>query len=187
MTAKTIIAPTDTGRALANALARVIGDVDIQRSLDLYGTIEGVATRMLTAIPDRMITEPGIGSCYTTAALARWKQISRQAVVGQYKSRKLFGLKHERKLVFPSIQFDSRGRMRRAFADEFQRPSAERLSADDFATLLHTVDDNTGLSPAIRISTSVDERSSLERALAHFVPTIVDPPYGVAATEPGKE
>jgi hypothetical protein len=187
MTRKTEIAPTDTGRALADALALVIGDVDIQRSLDMYDTVEGVAARMLTAIPDRLITEPGIGPCYSTAALARWKQLSRQAVFGQYWSGKLFGLKHERKLVFPSIQFDSRGRMRRAFADEFQRPCAERLSADDFATLLHTVEDNTGLSPAMRISASVDGRSALEHDLDHFIPTIVDPPYGAVATEPDEE
>ena len=180
MTEETDIAPTDTGRALADALALVVGGFDMQRSVDMYGTVEGVAARMLTAIPDLLITEPNIGSCYSTPALARWKRISRQAVFGQYRSGKLFGLMHERKLVFPSIQFDSRGRMRRGFAEEFQHSSAEQLSVKDFATLLHSVDDNTGLSPAMRISTSVDDRSALERALDEFVPTIVQPPFGSA-------
>ena len=180
MTEETDIAPTDTGRAFADALALVVGGIDMQRSVDMYGTLEGVAARMLTAIPDRLITEPGVGLCYSTPALARWKRISRQAVFRQYRSGKLFGLKHERKLVFPLVQFDSRGRMRREFADEFQLPSAERLSAQDFALLLHAVDDSTGLSPAMRISTSVDDRSSLERALNDFVPTIVQPPFGSA-------
>jgi len=178
MTEETNIAPIDVGRAFADALALVIGGVDIERSLELYGTVEGVAARMLTAIPDRLITQPDIGLCYSTAALARWKQISRQAVVAQYRSGKVFGLMHGRKLVFPSIQFDSRGRMRRVFADEFLRPGAEQLSVKDFATLLHTADDNTGLSPAMRISESVDVRSALERALDGFVPTIVQPPFG---------
>jgi len=135
---------------------------------------------MLTAIPDRLITEPDIGLCYSTAALARWKQISRQAVVSQCRSGRLFGLMHERKLVFPSIQFDSRGRMRRLFAEEFQHSSAEQVSVEDFATLLHAVDDNAGLSPAMRISTSLDDRSALERALDDFVPRIVQPPFGSA-------
>jgi hypothetical protein len=180
MNEKTAVAATSTGRVLADALALVIGGIDLQRSLDMYGTVEGVAARMLTAIPDRLITEPAVGLCYSTAALARWKQISRQAVVAQYRSGKLFGLKHGGKLVFPSIQFDSRGRMRREFADEFQYLSAEQLSAKDFAALLHAVDDNTGLSPVMRNSTSVDDRSSLERALDDFVPTIVQPPFGSA-------
>ena len=180
MPEETGIAPTDRGRAFTDALALVIGEVDIERSLELYGTVEGVAARMLTTIPDLSIAEPDVGPCYSTPALARWKQISRQAVFSQYRSGKLFGLMHDRKLVFPSIQFDSRGRMRPVFADEFQRPSAEQLSARDFATLLDAVDDNTGLSPAMRISTSVDDRSALERALDDFVPTIVQPPFGFA-------
>ncbi|MET4583756.1 hypothetical protein ABIE21_003287 [Conyzicola nivalis] len=114
--------PTEpTGAATRALLAAAVGErlteIDFKRAGELYATPEALAARMLEALPDTPVTDPPIGSCYSAPALARWKQLSRQAIDQQRKAGRLFGAMVDRRWLFPAVQFDKCGRQSRAFAE----------------------------------------------------------------------
>jgi hypothetical protein len=172
-----------TSTLLAAALGERLTRIDFNRAKESYSTPEALAARMLEAVPDVVVSAPPIGPCYSSSALARWKQVSRQAIDQQRRSGRLFGVLVGGRMLYPSAQFDNHGRQSRAFVDLY----ADAGGSDpvDFAVWMETPDPVTGVRPSDTLRRAPDTRTSHERLLDRFVPTIVDPPYGAAATQPG--
>jgi hypothetical protein len=169
---------------LASMLAERLSAMDLSRALEEVLNVDDLVSRMFEAVPDAFITEPLIGSCYTTAALARWKQVTRQAITRQREIGVLFAVQHKALFYFPSVQFDNYGRQTQAFSDLWADYAATGGPPLAFAVWLETPDPATGLSPAIQLRNTPDGRTPEQRLLDGFTPTIVDPPNGAAATEP---
>jgi len=163
----------DPKLALAFALAERIATIDLTRAAEIYPSAEALADRMIEALPDEYIDEPLLGPCFSTAALARWKQITRQAVTRQREIGTLFAVEHKGKFHFPTTQFDRRGRQTAAFRTlwtQFKATGGDPLA---FAVWLQTPDPETGTAPAVALSKAGAERSD-QMFLEDF--TIIDPP-----------
>jgi hypothetical protein len=183
MTADTGPTAGDTAAALRDVLGARLADVDLGRAMTRYRTPEALATRMLDTLPDVAVTDPPIGACYSAPALARWKQLSRQAIDQQRRSGRLFGVMVGGRMLHPSAQFDNHGRQSRAFVDLYAHAGGS--DPVEFAVWMETPDPVTGVRPSDTLRRAPDTRTSHERLLDGFVPTIVEPPYGAAATQPG--
>lgn len=97
---------TDEYRELfLTALVEGLMKLDMRRLMTLFPNAEAIAERMMTTVPTVFIESPFIGACYTTAGLAAWREVSRQAVFQQYRAVRLLGFKHEGRLVYPACQF----------------------------------------------------------------------------------
>jgi hypothetical protein len=175
--------PEDHRAALAYLGVR-LAEVDLIKALRLHGSAEAMVNRMMYTLPDTILTDPPIGPCYSSSALARWKQVSRQAIDQQRRSGRLFGVLVGGRMFYPSVQFDNRGRQSRAFAEMYA--DAERSGRDqvEFGIWMETPDPVTGVRPSDTLRLAPDTRTPHERLLDNFVPTVVDPPYGAAAAEP---
>jgi hypothetical protein len=161
---------------LIAALMPAVARMDLARAVQLEGSMEGVADRMLSAIPDLYIPDPPVGAAYSTAALAQWKQISRQAVFAQRKAGRVFAAKHLGKLVFPSCQFDSVGDQLPRFRELLAAAKLETANLADFAEWLVTPDVGLGRTPADELGASADS-GALHRPLPRKSElTVIDPP-----------
>jgi hypothetical protein len=169
---------TDRLHILSTLLETRLADIDLTRAAQEFPTPEALATRMLEAVPDAIITEPPIGPCYSSPSLARWEQVSRQAISQQRQAGKLFGVKVGGSYYFPSVQFDRHGRQRTAFT--VARTTFEEVGGSEleFAIWLQTTDPEAGVTPAAEIDNAPDQRTAEERLVDGFRPTIVEPPVG---------
>jgi hypothetical protein len=173
---------TEMAAALGDAIVARVGGVDFARVAGIYPTREALAARMLEALPDIVVSDPPIGPCYSSSALVRWKQLSRQAIDQQRRSGRLFGVLVGRRMFYPSAQFDNHGRQSRAFAKMYT--DAGGGDPIEFAVWMETPDPVTGERPSDTLRLAPDTRTPHERLLDGFVPTIVEPPNGAAASEP---
>ena len=171
--------PTEPANAATRALlTAAIGErlskLDFDRTREFYPTPEALAARMLETLPDTLVTDPPIGACYSAPALARWKQLSRQAIDQQRKAGRLFGAMVDRRWLYPAAQFDKRGGQSRAFAELLHsHPGQDPV---EFAVWLETDDPATGVSPRLELQQAPDTRTPDERFFDDFVPTIIEPP-----------
>jgi hypothetical protein len=175
----------DQAEGLLALLKVKLADLDLTRAIEQYPTVDQLTARMIDAIPDLVISDPPIGPCYSSSALARWKQLSRQAIEQQRRSGRLFGVLVGKRMFYPSAQFDNHGRQSRAFAEMYA--DAGDREPIEFAIWMATPDSATGLRPSDTLRLAPDTRTPPERLLEGFDPTIVQPPYGAAATEPGSK
>lgn len=167
--------PASVG-ALLQLLADRLATTDLTRAVQLYPDPNALAARMLDSLPDKIISEPLIGPCYSTTALARWKRLTRQAVNHQRTVGTLFAVEHKRAFYFPAVQFNHRGRQTAAFRelwDTFIETGGEPLA---FAVWLQTPDPATELSPARALRDAPDVRTDEQRSMDDFEPTIIQPP-----------
>jgi len=167
--------PASVG-ALLQLVADRLATTDLTRASQFYPDPNDLADRMLASLPDKIITEPLIGPCYSTTALARWKRLTRQAVNHQRTVGTLFAVEHKGSFYFPAVQFDNRGRQTAAFRelwDTFTATGGEPLA---FAVWLQTPDPATGLSPARVLRDAPDVRTDEQRTMDDFEPTIIRPP-----------
>jgi hypothetical protein len=162
--------------AVAAALGERLADIDLVRAVRHYGSVGAIAKGMTNTLPDVIVSEPLIGPCYSTLALSQWKQISRQAVDQQRRSRRLFGAMIDGRWLYPAVQFDSRGRQSQAFAALLLIHSAGAGKEVEFAVWLETPDPKTGISPRAELQNAPDLRTLEERFFDGFVPTIIEPP-----------
>jgi hypothetical protein len=174
-----------TSTLLAAALGERLTRIDFNRAKESYSTPEALAARMLEAVPDVVVSAPPIGPCYSSSALARWKQVSRQAIDQQRRSGRLFGVLVGRRMLYPSAQFDNHGRQSRAFAEMYA--DAGDREPIEFAIWMATPDSATALRPSDTLRLAPDTRTPHERLLEGFDPTIVQPPYGATAAAPGSK
>jgi hypothetical protein len=144
----TTTAAACTRAAMAGALAAVLPSVDMLRSLELYGSLEGMAARMLESLPDLVISDPPIGACYSTKALATWTQVSRQTIVERRNRGQIFGLIYKGRLIYPAVQFDRRGQMRSQFRALMDETSGPRMSPREYTDWMHRPDPATRVTPA---------------------------------------
>jgi len=172
------------GKDLAAALVERFEEVDFASAQQQYRTPEALAARMLETLPDIVATDPPIGSCYSAPALARWKQHSRQAIDQQRRSGRLFGVMVDRRWLYPSVQFDSRGRQSPAFVAVLESQSGR--DAVEFAVWLETPDSETGVTPKAEIQRAADNGTREERFFDGFVPTIIQPPFAPVNSDPDK-
>jgi hypothetical protein len=170
---------------LRAALMTRLSRVNLAHAIQLGQSPDEVATGMLSALPDVVLADPPIGPCYSSSALARWKQLSRQAIDQQRRSGRLFGVLVGGRMLYPSAQFDNHGRQSRAFADLYADAGGSDRDPVEFAIWMETADPVTGVRPSHVLRSTPDTRTPHERLFDNFVPTIVDPPYGAAVTEPG--
>ena len=167
-------------------LTETISAIDLTRAMVEYPKPEDLASRMLESLPDAIITEPLIGPCYSTAALARWRKLTRQAITHQRKVGTLFAVEHKSLFYFPSAQFDRRGRQLSAFRDvwsDFQKTGGTPL---EFAVWLQTLDPETGATPASVIASAPDLRTTEQRLIDDFEPVIIQPPSGTTGGRSGR-
>lgn len=180
--------PNEFVGQLLTALRERLPAVDLGRLLEVYPTVEAAADRMMEAVPNVFVSEPLLGPCYTTAALARWRGVSRQAIHRLQKTGRLFAVKHRGVLVFPSCQFDPWARVRPAFLQILADLDLRELAPGDIAVRLQTADSVTGLSPAAILAGAERDMSQRDRTIAGFVPTVVSAPLGtggdIGGTEP---
>jgi len=173
-----LINDTASVGALLQLVADRLATTDLTHAAQLYPDPNDLADRMLASLPDKIISEPLIGPCYSTSALARWKRLTRQAVNHQRTVGTLFGVEHKASFYFPAVQFDNRGRQTRSFRElwnMFTETDGEPLA---FAVWLQTPDPATGLSPARVLRDAPDNRTDEQRMMDEFEPTIVEPPTG---------
>jgi hypothetical protein len=120
-----------------------------------------------------------VGTAYSTAALAQWKQISRQAVFAQHKAGRVFAAKHLGKLVFPSCQFDSVGNQLPRFRELLAAAKPATADLANFAEWLVTPDVGRERTPADELRASADS-GALHRTLPRRSElTVIDPPTAV--------
>jgi len=155
------------------ALGKLLDLVDFDACLKLYGTMDGILATMLQSFPDRVITDPHLGPCFTASRLAQVRGVTRQAISKQRLAGKLFGVKHAGEWVFPSVQFDDRARMRPAFATIYEAVRETGVDPVQFAVWLHTPNPESGVSTARLIERMPDTRSATERQLHGFVPEMI--------------
>jgi hypothetical protein len=158
---------------LTAALERSIATLDPTRAFELYPDVEDLAARMIDSLPDQFIAEPLLGPCYSTAALARWRRLSRQAVTHQREVGTLFAVEHKSRFCFPSAQFDPRGRPTEAFQELWMKFRATGGSPLAFAVWLQTLDPEEKTTPASRLADIAKNRPRMLN-LEDF--TIVEPP-----------
>lgn len=158
---------------LLAALATRLEQVDIKECVRRYGTMEGILATMLQSFPDRVITDPHIGPCFTAGRLAKVRGVTRQAISKQHLAGKLFGVKHGGEWLYPSVQFDAHARTRPAFTALFIEAGGAEQDPSEFAVWLHTPDAETGVSPALQIELAPDTRSETEKLLDGFVPEMI--------------
>jgi len=158
---------------LLAALAARLDQVDIEECVRLYGTMDGILATALQSFPDRVITDPHLGPCFTASRLAQVRGVSRQAISKQRLAGKLFGVKHAGEWVFPSVQFDERARTRPAFATIYEAVRETGVDPVQFAVWLHTPNPESGMSTARLIERMPDTRSATERQLHGFVPEMI--------------
>jgi len=164
------------GRAFLLLLAERLASTDLTAAAERYPDAGDLAQRMIDSLPDRYIAEPLVGSCYSTAALARWKRLTRQAVTHQRKVGTLFAVAHKGNFFFPSAQFDNRGRQTPALRDLWAKSVATGGTPLEFAVWLQTPDPSTGTTPAARLLNAPDTRTPEQRMMDDFEPTIIQPP-----------
>lgn len=167
---------TGTAAELVAALVPAIARMDLARAIKRHGSVEGVADRMIATIPDLAIADPPVGAAYSTAALARWKQISRQGVFAQYRAGRLFAVLHLGKLVFPSCQFDSAGNQLPRFRDLLSEASEAVTDLAGFASWLHTARPRAGTTPAEELRASAYRGATRGTLPARSELTVIQPP-----------
>ena len=167
--------PADLSSALKSAIAAHLNQVDLGGAMAKFPDVDALVAKMLATLPDFCVDEPPIGSCYSAPALARWKQLSRQAIDQQRRAGRLFGVMVDRRWLYPSVQFDSQGRQSPAFVAVLESQSAK--DAVEFAVWLETPDPETGVTPKAEIQRAADNRTQEERFFDGFVPTIIQPPF----------
>jgi hypothetical protein len=165
-----------TAAELVAALLPAIARMDLPRAVERHGSIEGVADKMISAVPDRYISDPPVGAVYSTAALARWKQITRQAVFAQYRAGRLFAAIHDGKLVFPSCQFDAVGNQLPRFRELLGAAPNQAMDLAGFATWIHTADERTGRNPAEQLRASVPVEATQGALPRRSELTVIQPP-----------
>jgi len=162
--------------ALVSALTDRLARIDLTRAAELHPSVDDLVQRMLDSLPDEVISEPLLGPCYSTAALAKWKQITRQAVTHQRNVGTLFAVEHKGKFHHPSAQFDNRGRQTRSFRELWSAFTATGGHPLAFAVWLQTPDPDTGRTPATRLASEPDRLTDGLVFLEDL--TIVEPPTG---------
>ena len=103
--------PSDVVAAIVRAVDRRLderfhGDY---RWVERMGGPEKVAARMIEAVPTVWIEGFPYGGFYTSAGLAKWKGVSRQAVHQWGKRGRVFSVKRGNRLLNPAFQFSGRG------------------------------------------------------------------------------
>jgi len=161
---------------MEEALVSALQTVDIARSLAVFGSAEAIASRMLSSLPDLSISDPHLGACFSTKALAGWKQVSRQAIVAQRQRGRIVGLRHEGRLVYPAMQFDHYGQMRPAFDALLEGVDRVRISPADFAQWLHSPHPETGQTPSEQLAQNSEPPSSRGQIPRRSDVTIIQPP-----------
>jgi len=173
-----------TRALLAAAIGEKLNRIDFDRAMQIYSTPEALAARMLDTLPDTHVTDPPIGPCYSAPALARWKQLTRQAVDQQRRAGRLFGVMVDRKWLYPAVQFDNYSRQSAAFAAVLEKyPDKAPV---EFAVWLETPDSKTGIAPKVDIRRAQNDRTAADRFFDGFVPTIIEPPAMAVESEPDK-
>jgi hypothetical protein len=173
-----------TAAELVAALLPAIARMDLARAVELHGSVVGVADRMISTIPDLAIADPPVGAAYSTAALARWKQISRQGVFAQYRAGRLFAVLHLGKLVFPSCQFDSIGDQLPRFGELLSEASEDVTDLAGFASWLHTARPRSGTTPSEELRASARRGATRSTLPTRSELTVIQPP---ARTNPTSE
>ena len=158
------------------ALVSALHTVDMVRSLEFFGSVEAIASRMLSSLPDIVISEPPIGACYTTRCLADWKQVSRQAIVAQRQRGRIVGLLHGGRLVYPAVQFDYCGQMRPAFDALLDGVDRVQMSPPEFAKWLHHAHPETGRTPSEILATTPNSPMSRGELPRRSDLTVIQPP-----------
>jgi hypothetical protein len=165
-------------------LERRLATVDLTRAMRLYPTPEALAARMIDSLPDQFMAEPLLGPCYSTAALARWRRLTRQAVTRQREVGTLFAIEHKARFYFPSVQFDARGRQTGAFRELWAQFQATGGSPLAFGVWLQTSDPEEKVTPASRLA-GIAKNSPRALYLEDF--TMVDPPARLDPSQTGAE
>jgi len=168
---------------MEEALVSALQTVDIVTSLEVFGSAEAIASRMLMSLPDLVISEPPIGPCYTTRALAEWKQVSRQAVGAQRRRGAIVGLHHAGRLIYPALQFDHRGQMQPALEALLDGIDRVHLSSAEFADWLHRTNSETGRTPSEQLAENLNSPSSRGQVPRRSDLTVIQPPTGDTRTD----
>jgi hypothetical protein len=161
---------------MEEALVSALATVDLVLNLEALGSVEAIASRMLSSLPDVVISEPRIGACYTTKALADWKQVSRQAIVAQRQRGRIIGLLHAGHRVYPAVQFDHYGKMRPAFEALLEGVDRIQMSPADFSDWLHRPQPETGQTPSEQLAQNSNSLSSRGQIPRRSNLTIIQPP-----------
>ncbi|HEV7196912.1 MAG TPA: hypothetical protein VGN19_13325 [Pedococcus sp.] len=107
--------------AAVDALAAAVRDRVVAREAELreqgrlldLSDIEGLADRMLAALPTVHPLDEPLGPFYDTAGLVTWLGISRQAVFDRVRRGTLLACRTaDGHLVYPSLQFGRAGQVR---------------------------------------------------------------------------
>lgn len=79
--------------------------------LEQMGGEDKVVSRMLAAIPTVTIEGFTHGPLYTSAGLAEWRGVSRQAIYQARRAGRIIGVKHGNRVLYPWFQFGQRGEL----------------------------------------------------------------------------
>jgi hypothetical protein len=134
--------------ALANEFARLAAVRNPAFGANRLNTPQTAAAALVETLPDLFISEPLLGHCYSTVALARWRGVTRQGIVRQHKVGALFAVMHKGRLAYPACQFDRYGRRSKEFDELFARVEGGERDPLEFAIWLHQPDVITGVAPA---------------------------------------
>lgn len=172
----TIVGPLSAyEQDLLLALVARISELDLEKTVEQFATMNEVADRMMATVPDLVVDDPPVGWCFTAAALARWRQQSTQTVSRDYRARRVFGFKLGNRVVFPAIQFDPHGQQSREFKHLFPMEDATRWRALDFALWLRTATPD-GDAPITLLGGGSRFRTTTSHGGGSFVPTVAEPP-----------
>jgi hypothetical protein len=164
------------------ALAESLLNVDVDYLLTSHDSIQAIADRMIASLPT-VFLDP-VGPCHTTARLATWQGVSRQAIFRGHRTGRLFGLKHKGALVYPDIQFGPTGRPLPAVHELLATATAPLTDAVQVAAWLRTPGGESGSTPLeiLEASRNSDAADRLRRPEL-YSPRMIDP-RGLAALSP---
>jgi len=187
ITIDTMDSPTEHADAvartlLAAALLERLANTDLDHAMQIYPSPEALAARMLDTLPDTLVTDPLVGPAYSAPALARWKQLTRQAVDQQRRAGRLFAVMVDRRWLYPAVQFDNYGRQSASFRAVLEQHRNE--DPVEVAIWLETPDQESGIAPKAAIRRAEGDRTAAERFFDSFVPTIIQPPAMPAESGP---
>jgi hypothetical protein len=153
-----------------------LADVDVERLLASHGGVEATGRWMIASLPTVFITDPPVGPCFTTAGLAKWRQVSRQAIFQGRRAGRLLGFKHDGVLVYPDVQFGPDGKPLPAVRELLATAPMPLTDAAAVAEWLRTPIDGSGNTPVeiLEASRAADAEDRLRRPELYH-PRMIDP------------
>lgn len=156
--------------SLAESLANV--DIDL---LTTHPSIQAIAERMNASLPT-VFLDPPVGPCHTTARLATWQHVSRQAIFQGYHAGRLLGFKYDGALVYPDIQFAPTGKPLPVLRELLAKATTPLSDAGAVAAWLRAPVCDSGSTPLelLEARRATDAADRLRRPEMYNNPRMID-------------